>query len=177
MLMNVLLEELPALGLGSVSTLSGVTSASVTQASTSCTSEANTNVTVISPIIAFCCFFLRSRKASQLCWCRGCGAGRVLASNKQKSSSTTSSSRCTGTLFLLFICQFYMDTHMAKKNFCVWNRMYIFMPSYLSTGPCWCGSVDWAPAHEPMGCRFDSQSGHMPGLWVRSPIGGVVEKF
>ena len=26
---------------------------------------------------------------------------------------------------------------------------------------------------EPKGCRFDYQSGHMPGLWARSPIGGV----
>lgn len=45
-LMNVLLEELPALGLGSVSTLLEVTFASVIKASTSCILEANTNVTI-----------------------------------------------------------------------------------------------------------------------------------
>ena len=28
---------------------------------------------------------------------------------------------------------------------------------------------------ESEGCRFDSQSGHMPGLWARSPDGGVQE--
>ena len=41
--------------------------------------------------------------------------------------------------------------------------------------PGWCGSVDWAPACEPSGCQFDSQSGHMPGLLARSPAGGLWE--
>ena len=41
--------------------------------------------------------------------------------------------------------------------------------------PGWCGSVDWVPACEPKGYRFDSQSGHMPGLWARSPVGGARE--
>ena len=31
----------------------------------------------------------------------------------------------------------------------------------------WCVSVDWALACEPKGCWFNSQSGHMPGLWAR----------
>lgn len=44
-LMNALLEESPALGLGSAPTHLGVTSASVTLVSTSCTLEANTSVT------------------------------------------------------------------------------------------------------------------------------------
>ena len=29
--------------------------------------------------------------------------------------------------------------------------------------------VDW----EAKGSWFDSQSGHMPGLWARSPVGGA----
>ena len=33
--------------------------------------------------------------------------------------------------------------------------------------------MDWELACEPRGYRFDSQSGHMPGLWVKSPMGGV----
>ena len=41
--------------------------------------------------------------------------------------------------------------------------------------PGWCGSVAWAPAFEPKGCMFDSQSRHMPGLRARSPVGGVQE--
>ena len=31
------------------------------------------------------------------------------------------------------------------------------------SGPGWGGSVDWVPACEPKGRRFDSQSGHLPG--------------
>ena len=41
--------------------------------------------------------------------------------------------------------------------------------------PGWCGSVDWVPACEPNSGRFDSQSGHMPGLQARSPVGGMQE--
>ena len=39
----------------------------------------------------------------------------------------------------------------------------------------WCGSGDWAPACEPKGHQFNSQSGHMPVLWARSPVGGMQE--
>lgn len=46
-LMNVLLEESPALDLGNVSTRLGVTSASVMLVLTSCTLEANINVTTL----------------------------------------------------------------------------------------------------------------------------------
>ena len=35
--------------------------------------------------------------------------------------------------------------------------------------------IEWVPACEPKGCRFNSQSGHMPELWARSPVGGVQE--
>ena len=41
--------------------------------------------------------------------------------------------------------------------------------------PSWCGSVDWAPACKLKGHQFDSQSGHMPGLRARSPVGGLQE--
>ena len=39
--------------------------------------------------------------------------------------------------------------------------------------PGWCGSVDWVLACKLKGRWFDSQSGHMPGLWARSPVRGV----
>ena len=45
----------------------------------------------------------------------------------------------------------------------------------LTVGPGWCGSADWVPACKPKGRRFDSQSGHMPGLRTRSPVGGTWE--
>ena len=41
--------------------------------------------------------------------------------------------------------------------------------------PGWCGPVDGVPACKLKSCWFDSQSGHMPGLWARSPVGGVWE--
>ena len=47
------------------------------------------------------------------------------------------------------------------------------MKVWLSPG--WCGSVDWVPDCKPKGCRLDSQSGHMPGLQARSPLGGLRE--
>ena len=42
--------------------------------------------------------------------------------------------------------------------------------------PGWCGLVDWMPACEPEGRQFESQSGHLPGWWARSPVGGGVFK-
>ena len=39
--------------------------------------------------------------------------------------------------------------------------------------PGWCGSMDWALNLEAKGRRFDSQSGHRPGLQARSPVGGA----
>ena len=41
--------------------------------------------------------------------------------------------------------------------------------------PGWCSSVNWAQAWDPEGRSFNSRSGHMPGLWARSPVGGVWE--
>ena len=38
--------------------------------------------------------------------------------------------------------------------------------------PGWCGSLDWVPACKPKGHWFNSQSGHMPGLWARLPGAG-----
>ena len=61
--------------------------------------------------------------------------------------------------------------------------MYNFHPQILSTLrinipgalASICGSVDWVPACEPKGHWLDSQSGHMPRLWARSPVGGAQE--
>ena len=36
--------------------------------------------------------------------------------------------------------------------------------NFIISFPGWCSSMDWAFACEPQGHRFDSQSGHMPGL-------------
>ena len=39
-----------------------------------------------------------------------------------------------------------------------------------------CGSVGWALPHKPKDRWFNSQSGHTPGLWARSLVGGVWEE-
>ena len=40
-------------------------------------------------------------------------------------------------------------------------------------GPGWHSSVDSVLACDPKGHQFNSQSGHMPGLWAGSPVGGM----
>ena len=70
------------------------------------------------------------------------------------------------------------DNHGAASNNIIrgWWQFYLvrncpFGCFKKTTGPGWCGSVDWVPAWEPKGRQFDSQTGHMPGLWARSPAG------
>ena len=42
--------------------------------------------------------------------------------------------------------------------------------------PDWCGSVGWALSCKLKGRHFNSQSGHLPGLWARSPVGGLCAR-
>ena len=70
--------------------------------------------------------------------------------------------------------------HLKKTNICVKyiNKRAFFLGvnfSYLKTVyvPGWHSSVDWVRACEPKSCQLDSQSGHMPGLQARSPVGGT----
>ena len=44
------------------------------------------------------------------------------------------------------------------------NKNYVW-------GPDWCGSVGWASSRDLKGCQFDSRSGQVPGLQVRSWVG------
>ena len=53
------------------------------------------------------------------------------------------------------------------------TRMSIWKLKMWYLSPGWCVSVDWGLACEPKGYQFASQSGHMPGLQTRSPVGGV----
>ena len=55
------------------------------------------------------------------------------------------------------------------------SSLSAFIPLSKNNSPGWCGSVDWVPACEPKGHQFDSQSGHMPGLQARSPVGSTRE--
>ena len=45
--------------------------------------------------------------------------------------------------------------------------MYMYICVYIYIyGPDWWGSVGQASSRKAKGLQFDSQSGHMPGLWV-----------
>ena len=52
-------------------------------------------------------------------------------------------------------------------------KTLIFSKNQKEQGLGWCGSVDCVLACEPNDRQFDSQSGRMPGLRARSPVGGV----
>ena len=53
-----------------------------------------------------------------------------------------------------------------KMSALLYKKFFFFSPG-------WCGSVDRKMACELKGLQFDSQSGHMPGLQARSPVGGI----
>ena len=61
------------------------------------------------------------------------------------------------------------DSHLSTRL----TSTFLQYKSYFKKrkSPGWCGSVDWVSACEPKNLWFDSQSGHMPGLWARSPVG------
>lgn len=116
--MNVLLEEPPALDTGSVSTLLGVTSANVIKASTSCTLEANTNVTVMNPNPCFVLFFPVERKGLLIMVMTGmsrAGEGTGIKLNKQKWNSNTSSSGRTLLYFFSLSANFTWTFTLQKK--------------------------------------------------------------
>ena len=59
--------------------------------------------------------------------------------------------------------------------YCQFLQYCVFFLKAIWSCPGWCGSVDWVLVCEPKGCQFESQSGHMPVLRVRSPVGGAGE--
>ena len=67
----------------------------------------------------------------------------------------------------LFHLQGNLSFHLVT---CLWPAFKI-----INNSRGWCGSVDWVLACEPKGQQFNSQSGHLPGLWARSPVGGMRE--
>ena len=70
------------------------------------------------------------------------------------------------TLLLVHALSCNMHKHIPL-NF--WSLKIVLCPG-------WCGSVYWVWACEPKHRQFYSQSGHMPGLQARSPVGGVCER-
>ena len=74
------------------------------------------------------------------------------------------------------------SNHQTKMLY-TWNQYKIILnincnwktklKKKIQISPGWCGSVYRVLACKPKGHRFDSQSGHLPGLWARCPVGGV----
>lgn len=123
MWMNVLPEESPALHFGSVSTLLGVTSASVIKASTSRTSRANTSVTVTNLSHHFVLSLPGMWKLSPPRWWRESEAGEGAGVTLHRSPvQPFGGSGCTGALSLPFICWFYVD--LTKKIF--FSKLYFW---------------------------------------------------
>ena len=101
------------------------------------------------------------------------------------------------TVFHFFLLSFLFDTKAVGRLFlslvfslnCAYKQCIAKTTLYLQFGNkqilhcCkmskfssgWCGSVDWVQACDLKGHQFDSQWGHVPGLWVRSPVGGAWE--
>ena len=75
-------------------------------------------------------------------------------------------------LQLIYKFDKFIPKFIQKDKF-LWIAKYI--SKHIKKGPGWSGSVDWVLAWEPKGCWFKSQSRHEPGLWARSPGGGVGE--
>ena len=71
--------------------------------------------------------------------------------------------------------QFSLSPFFLPKSCLILFRVTIFQLKIFSFCTGWCGSVEWAPPWKPKGHWFDSQSGHVPGLWARSPVGGMWE--
>ena len=60
---------------------------------------------------------------------------------------------------------FYSTSFSPSLKFFIIERFFLPWLMWLSL---------WVPACEPKGCWFNSQSGHMPGLWTRFPSRGRV---
>ena len=70
-----------------------------------------------------------------------------------------------------------LQTDIDQEYVPDWQHIFWYPVQDKKVGsyPGWCGSVNWMLACEPKICRFKSQSGHMPGLQARSPVGGIQE--
>ena len=101
-----------------------------------------------------------------------------------KKESSTGQIQNTNPVFsFLYWCILYLHAIIVTVLLCCHDFIYIFhtlinnrFPSIEKDMlPGWCSSVDWAPACEPKGHRFNSQSGQVPGLQAGSPFVSVQE--
>ena len=97
---------------------------------------------------------------------------------KKSVSDENPSSDALETFYYFTLSQTINKKQNKNKNLIIvliYARSITFALRIRQMCPGWCGSVDWVLACKPKGVQFDSQSGHMPGLWARSPVGGTWE--
>ena len=78
----------------------------------------------------------------------------------------------------IFLCLLYAVVKMyvyVKNNLKTLLWLQALNVKNISRLPGLYDSVDWALACEPKGHKFDSQSGHIPALQARSPVGDAQE--
>ena len=71
-------------------------------------------------------------------------------------------------------CSCSSGSRSHRINFAMTQFMPVSCIKILDKGPGWCGSV-WALDCEAKGCQFNSQLGHVLGLWAGSPVWGARE--
>ena len=74
-----------------------------------------------------------------------------------------------------FTCKSFFNYFQIKKLLVHHRGPFLVISYKFIKCPGWRGIVDLMQACKPKCCRFNSQSRHMPGLWARSPAGGVQE--
>ena len=62
-----------------------------------------------------------------------------------------------------------------EEYFPILTLFFIISKIIKNSALAWCGSVNGALACEPKSRQFNSQSGHMPGMQARSPVGDAQE--
>ena len=138
-------------------------------------------------VLALACEFAVTYLVVSCCWSAG-WAERKKSWNRQKRVQNGEEPEQTGTCWHLRI---YVSSPLITTAFrAYWLLLDVtfqFLSKFLfwlsltqnwtrkvilkcSCHPGQCGSVGWSNISSPKGCRFDSQSGYIPRLWVPSPV-------
>ena len=89
-----------------------------------------------------------------------------------RTYKTNANDRGHNSIYLWEVVSWKVHCICRESSRCTLSMFWL---SKNKSSPGWCGSVDWGLAYEPKDRWFDSQSGHVPGLQARSPVGGVWE--
>ena len=74
-------------------------------------------------------------------------------------------------IYMTYIIEIIFLFCVTQNIIVAWDLAFYFIKSTVENkkeAPYWCDLVGCVPACEPKGHWFNTQSGHMPGLWARS---------